>query len=223
MKLPISLAIADDHSLFRESLCNYFNNLDTFEVLFDAGNGKELIDKIEKFSSVPDVCLLDLRMPVMNGYSTLQYLVDNHPQIKILILSSSENEEIITTMIKHGAKGFLSKRCELSQLEDAINNVHTKGFHYNDFVCNCHLKIANLPNLTSIEREFLAYCSLDLSYKEIAVKMKISNRKVESLRESTFDKLNVSSRVGLVLFAVKNDFILPDISSKYVLSNVRIA
>ena len=209
------IALIDDHSLIRNALKELINRFDRFEVCIDASNGKDLIDKLCSFP-LPDIALVDINMPMMDGYETTSYLTQNYPQIKVLALSVNDDDESIIKMLRCGAIGYLLKDSETSQLQLALNEVVYKGYYHSDLVSNSMIKsikseqsIIKKPSFTfhSREEEFLRLACSELTYKEIADKMCLSPRTVDGYRESLFEKLEIKSRVGLVLFAIKNGFV----------------
>lgn len=209
MSESIKVVIADDHVVLRNGLAELIKKLG-YTVLFESSNGKELIDTLES-NNLPELVLMDINMPQVDGYEATQWLNANYPAVKVLALSMYDDETAIIRMIRNGARGYLLKECEARDLKQAIESVHLKGFYYSDIVTGSLLhsihkdedagKVAALSNR---EIEFLKLASTEMTYKEIATKMGLSPRTVDGYREILFDKLNVKSRVGLVLFAIKN-------------------
>ena len=155
-------------------------------------------------------------MPVMDGFKTAHYLTENYPQIKILALTVNDDDESIIKMLRAGAVGYLLKDSETAHLRIALQEVATKGYYHNDLVTNSLMKSIK-PSLVNYskpiftfqgrEEEFLKFACTELTYKEIADRMCLSPRTVDGYRESLFDKLEIKSRVGLVLFAIKNGIV----------------
>ncbi len=213
MPSKIRIAIADDHTLFRKSLAQLLED-DLFIVKIMADNGKDLIEKLTSNSDVR-VVLMDINMPVMNGFDTTEYLRKHFPDIKILALTMSDADKDIIRMIKCGAHGYLLKDCEPIILKQAIRNVAYKGFHHSDFVSD---KLANsmveeeekikevqlAQQLLSHELEYIRLACKDLTHREIANLMELSPRTIDGYRDHVFAKLGVQSRVSLILFAVKH-------------------
>lgn len=211
---PIKVAIADDHALFRRGLTEILAGFPEIEVLLDASNGRELIDKVHKSARKPDVCVLDINMPVMNGYDTARALREKYKKVRILALSMHDNEFHIIKMLRSGAHGYVLKDIEPDQLKDAIKSIHQDGYYHTDIITNNILKATKHPQeegevvtLTEKEMNFLKYCCTDLTYKEIADQMGLSNRTVEGYRDNLFEKLSIRSRTGLALYAVKMGFV----------------
>ncbi len=211
-----NIVLTDDHILLRNGLCSLVKNLG-YNVLFEADNGKDFITKLNP-SNHPDLVLLDINMPEMDGYETAQWIRQNHPEIKVLALSMYDNESAIIRMLKCGAKGYILKDCDPKELQAAIDSVLTKGFHYSDLISGKLIHainslgdessdIKNLVELNERETEFLKQACTELTYKEIADKIFVSPRTIDSYRDGLFEKLNVKTRVGLVMYAVKNGIV----------------
>ena len=205
----IIVGVVDDHSLVREGMINLIHCFKGFDVRFNANNGQELIEQIEKAVVKPDICIVDINMPVMNGYDTLKALKQRWPQIKVLILTMIENEYAIIKMLTGGASGYMLKGGNTKELEIALRTIYDTGEYDSELSHHAKCIINNeekLHNITNREIEFLKLCCSDLTYQEIADGMKISPRTVDGLRETLFNKLNVKSRTGLALFAIKSGF-----------------
>jgi len=182
-----------------------------YDVLFECSNGKELMDQLKNSNQHPDIVLMDINMPEMDGYEATKSLYQNYPDVKVLALSVYDEEAAIIRMIRNGARGYLLKNSEAQDLKQAIESVYAKGFHYSDIVTGSLLHSVHKDedqvmagSISDRELEFLKLASTELTYKEIAGKMHLSPRTVDGYRDSLFEKLNVKSRVGLALFAVKN-------------------
>lgn len=206
-----SIAIVDDHNLVAKAFTKLLHNFEKYQVLYEVSNGKELIEKIH-FGHVPDLVLLDVNMPVMNGYETAIWLKNNYPRIKILALSMNNEEQSIIGMLRNGVGGYVLKDSKPSQLKAAIDDVMEKGFHYSEYITNKLIQNLNLGKLKSPveqlglnEREmvFLQHACSDLIYSEIADKMCLSTRTIDGYRESVFQKMGVKSRVSMVVEAIK--------------------
>jgi two-component system invasion response regulator UvrY len=208
-----NLVLADDHILLRNGLASLVKTLG-HNVLFEADNGKDLIGKI-KTENLPELVLLDINMPEMDGYETAQWIKENHPDIKILALSMYDNENSIIRMLKCGAKGYILKDSEPAELKAAIEDVMSKGYYYSDLVSGKLIHainklddngsdLKNLIQLNDRETDFLKYACTEMTYKEIADKMFVSPRTIDGYRDALFEKLQIKTRVGLVLYAIKN-------------------
>jgi len=212
------IAIVDDHTMFRKGLSILINLFPNYEVLFEAANGKELISKMDQ-DAIPDIVLLDVNMPAMDGYASAEWLKNNHPDVKVLALSTMDAETSIIKMIRHGARGYILKDAEPAELKQAFDQVFTLGYYYNDIITRkVMLSISQLIDdrsplnalvkLSDRELEFMRLACSEKSYQVIAKEMFVSERTVDGYRESLFKKLNVSTRVGLVLYAVKNSLVV---------------
>jgi two-component system, NarL family, invasion response regulator UvrY len=209
-----NIALVDDHSLLRGTLASLINSFEGYTVLFEADNGKEFIAKTDQ-RSPPHIVLLDITMPEMDGYATAAWIKKNMPSAKILVLSMSDQESAIIRMLREGARGYLLKDSKPAVLRKALEEVRDKGFYMNELVSNKMLNFvtgstthgngtADIPPLTEREAIFLEMACTEMTYKEIADKMKLSQRTVEGYRDDLFKKLNVISRVGLVVFAIRH-------------------
>jgi two-component system, NarL family, invasion response regulator UvrY len=208
-----TVALADDHVLLRNGLANLINTFGEYEVLFEADNGKMLTEKLQN-NRIPDIVLLDINMPVMDGYETAMFLKTSYPEIKILALSMYDNELSIIRMLKNGARGYVLKDVEPSEMKFAMDSVIEKGYYYSDLVSNKLIhqikhREEKIPNQSLNEREitFLKLVCTEKTYKEIAENMFVSPRTVDGYRDTLFEKLNVKSRVGLVLYAIRNNIV----------------
>lgn len=208
------IAIVDDHTMFRKGLIALINLFPNYKVLFDASNGEELTRQL-KAGQVPDILLLDIAMPVMDGYATAAWVRDHYPDIKVLALSTMDAETAIIRMIKSGAKGYVLKDADPAELKRAFDEVLSLGYYYNDLVSRKILRSVNmladdrhdigtLTRLSDREVTFLQLACSEKTYTEIAREMFVSERTVDGYRDALFKKLNVSSRVGLVLYAIRN-------------------
>lgn len=211
------IAIVDDHAMFRKSLTVLINLFANFEVLFDAANGRDMISQI-KPRQLPDIVLMDISMPVMDGYAATTWLHENHPAIKVLALSTMDAETAIIKMIKSGAKGYILKDADPSELKQAFEEVISRGYFYNELITRkvmnsvSHLTdtkngIGLFANLTAREIEFLKFVCTELTYKEIADKMCVGVRTAEGYRDALCEKLNLKTRVGLAMYAIKNNLV----------------
>ncbi len=213
--MSVSIALADDHQLVRKGIRLLLENISEFNVVAEAANGRELLDILSNLSVLPDLVLVDVNMPVMNGQETVQDLRSRYPELRIVALSIYNQLPVIREMIRLGANAYLFKDSSPEMFRKVLHEVHTKGFYYDRQVVDSLLmpeaqeKTAGgesrmqkmIQELTAREREFICYCCSEYTYKEIADKMGVSQRTVDGYRENTFDKLNVKSRTGIVMFA----------------------
>jgi len=210
-----SVAIADDHLLIAKAITSLVNAMPNYEMVHEAENGAELIEWLKNRKKGPDIILLDINMPKMNGYETAEWIKMNRPGIPTIALTMINDEQAIIKMIKAGAAGFLLKDIHPAELEKALDLVLEKGYYYTDSVANKLVRsittAAGEPvKLSEKELLFLKYCCSELTYKEIASAMGLSTRTVEGYRDQLFLKLNIKSRVGLVIYAIKNDICIID-------------
>ncbi len=211
------IILVDDHKLVRDALAEILNEDDDFCVIAKAANGKELIHVLEN-GSKPDLIVLDLNMPVMDGYDTAAYLRDTYPEISIIILTMFNTEVPLFRLLQNGVRGFIGKDIEPHEFKVAIKTVINNGYYYSNDATgklgHLLLKSSEENNtfdkrlLTCREIDFLKLIGSDDTYKEIALKMELYPRTVDHLRDGLFDKLNVKSRAGLVIYAVQNGIII---------------
>lgn len=210
----IQVAITDDHILLRNALARLVSSFDGYSVLTEADNGKDLRSKIQQHL-VPDIVLLDVNMPEMDGFETTQWLRKNYPHIKVLVLSMLSDEKTIIKMFRLGAKGYLLKNTDPEELKNALDSVANKNVYLSEYVSDKLVSGLNkdVENdskpvlLNEREREFLKWACTELAYKDIAEKMNLSPRTVDDYRQSLFNKLKVHSRVGLVMYAIRNGIV----------------
>ena len=206
----IQIALVDDHRLFRSGIASLINNFSNYNVLFEAANGEELMNKISP-KLKPHIILLDINMPIMNGPATAKWLKKTYPEIGVIVLSMLDDAEKVLEMLKLGVKGYLLKDAEPEEFEQALQKVAEGEVYYPDFVTRLLVDSISNPISSNIlnvrEVEFLRFASTEMTYKEIADHMKVSVRTVDGYRDTLFEKLNVKSRIGLVLFAIKNKLI----------------
>ena len=213
---PYKLILADDHILLRDALASLINTFDEFTVVATAGNGEEVIQAIEN-GCQPDIILMDLNMPKMDGYETAKWLQQNHGKIKVLILTMYDSEIALIRLLQAGVNGFLKKDIHPAELKSALLIVAAGEYYYSSHTTG---KIASLFRkntnshslieksiLTDIEIEFLKLASTDMTYKEIAHAMNMTPRHIDNHRDALFQKLDVKSRVGLAIYAIKNGLV----------------
>jgi DNA-binding NarL/FixJ family response regulator len=208
-----SIAIIDDHILIAKAIAGIIENFKQFTVLYECENGKVLLEKLQLKKNIPDIVLLDISMPIMDGFATAEYLRDHHPEILVMALSMQDDEQSLIKMVKAGAKGYLLKNVHPTELEKALDALIKNGSYFPEWAASkvfMSLSKSSISNdnfsITAREKEFLQYSVTEMSYKEIAEKMFCSPRTVESYRDSLFEKLDLKSRVGLAVFAMKNGY-----------------
>lgn len=210
-----TVALVDDHILLRSSLARIITNFEGYFVLFQADHGQDFIDQITK-KNTPDIVLLDISMPVMDGFETAAWIKKNLTNTKVLILSMMDNDTTIIRMINLGVSGFILKDSKPAILKEAFDCILQKGFYTNELVSNSMLHFVNKSNntlsnksnkLTDREKEFIKHACTEMTYKEIAAQMSTSPRNIDMYRDQVFEKLDLKSRVGLVLYAIKEGFV----------------
>lgn len=204
------IALIDDHALLRSGLASVITGFGDYEVIFEADNGKHFIQQLATHAC-PDVVLLDITMPEMDGFETAAWIKENRPDVKILVLSMLDNDASIIRMLRNGARGYILKDSKPEVLRSSLHSIVHKGFCTNELVSGKMVHFINkggdskeVHTLNDKEIAFLKLCCSEKSYKEMADELGIAPRTVESLRSSLFDKLDTTSRVGLVLYAIRN-------------------
>lgn len=213
---PCKVILVDDHVLLRCALASLINTFEECQVINVASNGKEFITRIGQ-GYIPSIVLLDLNMLEMDGYETARWIHDNYPQIGILILTMYDSEIVLIRLLQLGVKGFLKKDVHPDELKAALLSVSNGEYHYSHGMTgklvtlfkNNHEAISSLDRsiLNRYEIEFLKLASTDMTYKEIATIMNQTPRMIDNHRNALFIKLNVKSRVGLAIYAIKNGIV----------------
>jgi DNA-binding NarL/FixJ family response regulator len=212
----IKIAIADDFKIFREGLKVGLSADDAMEVLFEADNGEELVKALE--TNTPDVIIMDLKMPLMDGMEATKIVRKNYPQIKVLVVSMYEDDKFIIHLMENGANGYLLKNAEPDEIRRAIYSVYENGYYFNDLVNKALLKKLVLKNnlkpsfnqnidLTEREQEVLKLICEEKTAAEIGKEIFLSPRSVEGIRQRLIEKVGVRNTAGLVMFAVKNGIV----------------
>jgi DNA-binding NarL/FixJ family response regulator len=209
----IKIGLADDHQLFLKSLKLMIESFKDMQVIVEASNGKDLQQKLGALQEQPDIILLDVNMPGMNGEETAAWLSAAYPAVKVVALSMNDDDKTIIKMIKAGCCAYLLKDTSPDDLEKAVLQVHSKGY-YNADAANINFRRllqaqtgAEALNITDREKQFLQLACSDLTYKQIAAEMNLSERTIDGYRESLFNKLNVQSRVGMALEAIRKELV----------------
>ncbi len=211
-----NILLADDHILLRDALATLINSFENCNILTVADNGQQVKDSLTN-GAKPHLAILDLSMPLVDGYETTEWMQKNYPDVKILILTMYDSEIALIRLLQMGVRGFLKKDIHPSELKNALFAVLENGYYYSH---NATGKLANLfqrsqqnqqtiekAMLTETEIAFLKLASTELTYKEIALQMKLTPRNIDTFRDGLFIKLDVKSRVGLAIYAVKNGII----------------
>jgi DNA-binding NarL/FixJ family response regulator len=211
----IRIGIVDDHTLFRQSLAALLQQVDTCELVISAPDGHAFLEEISKLNAAPDIALIDIDMPGMNGVTLNEHLKAHYPWVKVIMLSVYAQARIIARTINAGAEAYLVKNCEKDEFIQAIQTVYTKGFYMSRQVLDAlrNVKAAGrnvikninaIPiELTKRETEVLQLICKEYSTPEIAEQLFISVRTVEGHRNNLLQKTGCRNIAGLVLFAVK--------------------
>ncbi|MCL4640727.1 MULTISPECIES: response regulator [Olivibacter] len=206
--MKISIGIVDDQTLFLESLITLINNLTDMEVVLYASDGKDLLRKLRRQDSHPDILLIDVLMPDMSGADVVIAVKEAYPDIRLAALSVLNDSFSVLKMIRAGCCAYLPKTMNTLELKLALTEIWKKGYY------NSHLiKVENTEEtlspilLTEREMEFLELACSDLNYHEIAKRMFLSIKTIDGYRASLFNKFNVKSRTGLVLEAIKRNIV----------------
>lgn len=206
-KEQIYVGIVDDHTLFRNGLAGLLKEFSELRITFEAGNGLQLQSLIAAHPET-QVVLMDINMPLMDGYASTRWLKAHYPQVHVLVLSMFEDDDAVIGMLKAGAGGYVIKESKPRELLEGILTIAAKGLYLNEMVSGKmfrSLTAGGQPNgISDKETEFLKLCCSELTYKEIADQMHISPRTVDNYRESLFTKLGLKSRTGLVLYAIEH-------------------
>jgi DNA-binding NarL/FixJ family response regulator len=212
----INLAIADDHKIFREGLKATLEDCTDLNLIFEAGNGIELVKQLAVQS--PDVVLMDIKMPEMDGMQATAFIHENFSHVKVLALSMYNEDKYILNMMKAGASGYLLKNAEPQEIVDAIFTVYKKGFYFNEHLSitlikqlmeksTSNFKGKEETELNEREIEVLKLICQEKQNTEIADKLFLSVRTVEGYRTKLFEKTGSKNIVGLVIYAIKKGII----------------
>ena len=212
----IRVGIADDHKIFRKGVILSLRQYTNISFIFEAENGEELLNMLQQ--DQPDVILMDLRMPNKDGIETTKEVSRRFPDVKVLILTMFEDERFVSHLMENGANGYLLKNADPAEIKRAIMEVMSKGYYLNNFVHRVLLKTTNnrnktIPSLTSEivlsdkEKEVIQLLCMEYTAAEIAQKMEISPRTVESIKDRLMERFGLKNTAGLVFYAVKNNLI----------------
>jgi len=210
----IKIGIVDDHQLFLKSLALLIESIPGCEIVVEALNGKDLGEKLEQKKVLPDILLVDVNMPIMDGPATAVYMQRHYAGVKLVALSMKDDDNTILTMLRAGCCAYLLKDIHPNELEKAILEIDKKGY-YNADASNInfrrlllHAQKEDSLNLSDREKKFLQLACSDLTYKQIAQEMIVSERTVDGYREALFQKLSVQSRVGMALEAIRRNLVV---------------
>jgi len=210
---PIQIAIADDEALFRKGLGMLLEDYQDLSIVLEAENGQDLLNQLYSTQDLPDVLLLDMKMPVLNGVETAKLMREHFPDIPIIILSTHFSKAFILNMIEMGAASYLPKNTDPDEVVETIKSVLTKGFYYTNEVMQIiredfmnknqpKVKVAQAVDITTREKEVLQLICEEYTTSEIADKLYISPRTVEGHRNNLLSKLGCRNMAGLVVNAI---------------------
>lgn len=209
--MKTSIGVVDDHQLFLKSLSLMLKSFMVYDVVVEALNGRDLQEKLALNNVVPSIMLIDVNMPEMNGIETAKWMTIHYPETKLVALSMNDTDTVIIDMIKAGCCAYLLKETHPDELEKALSEIHTKGY-YNADASNINFRRLlqsekEAIQLNDKERQFLQHACSDMTYKEIAALMFLSERTIDGYREALFGKLKVQSRVGLAMEAIRRGLV----------------
>jgi len=213
---PIKIAIADDYTIYRDGLKIGLTQDENLEVMLEASDGEDLIKGIE--TDMPDVIIMDLKMPVMDGMEATKVIKKKYPDMKILVVTMYDDEKFVIHLMEIGANGYLLKNAEAEEIRKAIYSVHETGYYFNNIVSNALLKKLVMKGnikpsfkegveLTEREQDVLKLICAEKTANEMGKQLFLSPRSVEGIRQRLIDKVGVRNTAGLVMFAVKNGII----------------
>lgn len=206
--MKIKIGIVDDHTLILESLIMLINNLSNFEVTLHATDGKDLLQKLKRQQEYPDILLVDVLMPYMEGSEIVLIVKKAYPNIKLVALSVLNDSLNALRMIKAGCCAYLSKNINALELKLALTEIWSKGYYNAQLISIDRGAMINKSTfLTDREMEFLELACSDLNYQQIAKKMFLSIKTIDGYRANLFHKFHVKSRTGLVLEAIRRKLI----------------
>ncbi|MFW2477767.1 MAG: response regulator [Sediminibacterium sp.] len=210
------IGLVDDHVITRKGIKTLLELNKQYKVVLEASTGKELLKLLKNPENLPDLLIMDLSMPDLDGYATISETAKLYPATKILIFSLYQAEDAVLNGISRGASGYLHKSVDPDLLLVAVNAIMTYGFYFNEQIKK-RIQIAKSPKsstgfhgkqrLTEKELEFIRLASSNLTYKDIAAQMKVQPKTLENYRDSTFQKLGINNRAALTLYAMQNGIV----------------
>jgi DNA-binding NarL/FixJ family response regulator len=208
----INVCIVDDHNLYRKAMVRLLKTFKRVDQVFEVQHGKELVQLLTK--EVPDVVLLDLEMPVMNGVETAEFLLPKYPDIKVIVLTQHDSEKFMLHMLEMGVHSFLLKNANPDELEKAILSVYDKDFYHNDLISAVMRKsislkaekplFSKIAALSDREKEVFKLICEEYSLKEISARLNISDKTTHSHKANIQAKLGAKNTVGMIKFAYEN-------------------
>jgi DNA-binding NarL/FixJ family response regulator len=210
----ISITIVDDHKLFAQGLSKLVDSIPEFETVNVFHNGEDFTERLASGMPLTDVILLDVKMPIMDGIATMKWLKKFRPKAKVLALSMEHDEKTIIKMIKAGARGYLLKDVEPNIFKQAIETILQQGYYYTDMVTNIIVNSFDQEepdgeqiNFKEKELIFLKKACEEKTYQEIADEMNLAFKTIDGYRQRVFEKIGVKSRIGLIIYAIKNKIV----------------
>lgn len=221
----MNICIIDDHSLFREAFKSMLSKFTDLSIVADFGSAHHFLDWLDGAQIMPDILLLDLELPGMNGIELMEQLRDSHPDIKVIIVSMHVRTSLVSGLVDQGVHGYVSKNSEPAEIRSAITSVYEFGYYFGKDVLDALHRSGFGErkrskdetygfNITEREKQVLQMICLELSSSEIAERLHLSSRTVEGHRNNLLQKSGVKNMAGLVLFAVRNGFVDPWLSVK---------
>ncbi len=208
-----NVIIVDDHLLLAKGLSKIIDSYPDYQVKQVFNNGLEFVKYVEAGNPLPDLLLLDVKMPVMDGLSTMEWIKENKPELKVLVLSVENDEETIIRMVKNGAGGYLLKDVDPVGLKTALDIISEQGYYYTELVTNSLIgklgqeKMSPKEIFKENELKLLKLVCEEKTYAQIADEMFLSPKTIDTYRQNLFAKLKVKSRVGLVIYAIKHGIV----------------
>jgi DNA-binding NarL/FixJ family response regulator len=206
MEPIIRIAFADDHNLVRKGIINGIEADGTVKAVIEAKDGEEMLERLLCADVLPDLCITDIHMPRMDGITLLKEIRKRWPEMKCLVFTAFEVEYYITEMIRAGANGYILKHCDAAEMIRAIHSIYNTGYYYSDQISNEifeRVKQNRKTELNEREIDLLHLICSDLSYTDIAAKMNISHKALCGIRDRLCIKLNINSRISLVMAAIQ--------------------
>jgi DNA-binding NarL/FixJ family response regulator len=213
----ITIALVDDQHLFIQGLASIINKIEDFSLIIESENPHELLVKLNTLPELPQVLLMDMNMPQMNGIELNEIIHQKYPSVRVIVLSAYDQTRFVSKMIERGASGYLSKNCDAQELVSAIRSVARTGFYFNSNILQALQetksktgvtikKLNNIPvELTKREEEILILICKEYTTEEIANQLYLSLRTVEGHRFNLLSKVGCKNTAGLVVFALKNE------------------
>lgn len=212
----INIVITDDHKLFRKGIIALLDDFDFIGEINEASNGEELMELLAEMKTLPDIILLDLRMPVMDGVEAQQKIRSLYPGIKVIILTMEDDEQYILFLIGEGVNGYLLKNADPDEMETAIKKVVENGFYFSDDISMMVLKNLNKkdkietifnPDFNERELQVLGLICREYTNAEIAETFDVSVRTAEGYRQKLVEKVGAKNIAGLVVLALKHKWV----------------